>query len=109
MCEKMQRAFEENFPSNIQFPKSSYLTRSPGAIKVGRWTVTYIFGEESRREFIEFYSVNPFAGDFRARVFTDGTSEESDDVIKDVRQPRDERRRIEQELKALRLWPYSYD
>jgi len=61
------------------------------------------FGEENRREFIEFYSTNPFSGDLRARVYNDGMAEESDDVIQDVWQPDAERRRIEQELKTLRL------
>ncbi len=106
MCTQMQKAFEKYFPDGILFPRESYLTRSSGRIKLQRWTITYIFGEENSLEFMEFYSVNPFSGDCRARVYSDGTIEKSDDVIKDVYQPRAERRRIEQDLKALHLWPY---
>jgi len=59
----------------ISLPESDVERRAPGLIRKEGWTITYHFGSEAGREYVEFFACHRMTDDTLNRIYDDGSSE----------------------------------
>jgi len=65
---------------NIELPEQSLTNRSPGFIAKAGWSIRYIFGSESCREYLEFYAMHHMTDDRHLKIYEDGECVELDAI-----------------------------
>ena len=65
----------------IQLPEENLRERTPGTIQSHGWTIRFRFSEDSRGEFLDFYSSHRMWDDQHNRLYADGTMETLDALL----------------------------
>jgi hypothetical protein len=117
---RIESIFATYFESwHIRLPEGAVEERARGTIQQEGWTIRYVFGEEDRERYLEFYAVHRMTNDRRHRIYDSGRMESLDaieslvvsnpDVPGDEerarRENREHNRRVVEELDRLGLNP----
>ena len=74
---KIKQNFDEYFSAwDIFLPESDLLNFSPGKIVKSGWAIWYLFGEDEKGPFLDYYSSHRMTNDYHCRLYADGTKEE---------------------------------
>lgn len=73
---KLARAFRHRFRHwGISLPRQDIAQRAPGRIQKEGWTISYHFGFDAGREYVEFFACHRMTDDTLNRIYDDGTHE----------------------------------
>jgi hypothetical protein len=73
---EIERRFREDFaPWNITLPPEHVTGRRRGKIVEAGWAIWYLFGEDERGEYLDYYASHRMTNDRHIRLREDGTEE----------------------------------
>jgi len=74
--DKIKAAFDQRFqPWQITLPEDDLHHRRKGKIHIQGWTITYRFGNEDGKDFLEYFASHRMTNDTLNRIYEDGTTE----------------------------------
>jgi hypothetical protein len=70
---RIAQAFRADFVAwGLEIPQESLNSRKPGVIQSAGWLIQYIFGKDSRGEYIEYYAAHRMTDDSHVRLYQTG-------------------------------------
>ena len=71
------RIFSESFSHwQIVLPPEALISRQRGEILQAGWRIQYLFGQNERGAYLDYYAMNRMTNDTHVRIYTDGAVEQ---------------------------------
>jgi hypothetical protein len=67
------QAFREDFAHwDLEIPPELLASRAPGYIQAAGWLIQFVFGSDSRGEYLDYYASHRLTDDSHVRLYANG-------------------------------------